>query len=97
MREAIAHKKIFGQQKLNTLEAVGLFFANVFRDYLAAIPRKKLLKNLLAIPSFRYAQFKGAWLGFREDSEPTAELKKRFYYPKGFKEKDLQDIEKARM
>ena len=97
MREAIAHKKIFGQQKLNILEAVGLFFANVFRDYLAAVPRKKLKKNLLAIPTFRFAQFKGAWLGFRQDSEPTAELKKRFYYPKGFREKDLHDNEKTRM
>ena len=83
-REAIAHKRIFGHQKLGILEAIGLFTANVFRDYLAAIPRKKLLRNIFTIPKFRFAQFRGAWLGFRQHEDPTAELKRRFYYPKGF-------------
>ena len=63
-------------------EAIGLFVANVIRDYLAAIPRKKLLRNILTIPKFRFAQFRGAWLGFRQHQDPTAELKRRFYYPK---------------
>ncbi len=82
-REAIAHKMIFGHQKLGMFEAIGLFVANVIRDYLAAIPRKKLLRNIFTIPKFRFAQFRGAWLGFRQHQDPTAELKRRFYYPKG--------------
>lgn len=83
-REAIAHKRIFGHQKMSTLEALGLFLANSARDYLAAIPRRKLLRNVVSIPRFRGAQFYGSWQGFRQDGDPTATLKRRFYYPKGF-------------
>lgn len=83
-REAIAHKKIFGHQKMSAFEAVGLFIANTLRDYIAAVPRRKFLSNILAIPSFRAAQFWGSWNGFRQDGDPTGTLKRRFYYPKGF-------------
>ena len=83
-REAIAHKRVFGQQNMSGLEAVGLFFANTLRDFLAAVPRRKLLRNLVAIPRFRAAQFWGTWKGFRESGDPSATLKRRFYYPKGF-------------
>ena len=84
IREAIAHKKIFGHQKMSAVEAVGLFFANTARDYIAAVPRRRLLRNIAAIPSFRAAQFWGSWKGFRQDGDPTGTLKRRFYYPKGF-------------
>ena len=83
-REAIAHKRIFGHQKMGTLEAAWLFLANTSRDYLAAIPRHRLLRNLVAIPRFRLAQFRGSWQGFRQHGDPTVALKRRFYYPKGF-------------
>ena len=83
-REALAHKQIFGHQRMRSWEAAGLFVANVARDYLAAVPRRRLLQNLVSIPRFRAAQFVGSWQGFRQDGDPTAELKRRFYYPKGF-------------
>ena len=83
-REAIAHKRIFGHQKMGALEALGLFVANSFRDYLAAVPRRRLLRNLAAVPRFRAAQFWGSYQGFKQDGDPTAALKRRFYYPKGF-------------
>ena len=83
-REAIAHKKVFGHQKMGFIEATGLFAANTMRDYIAAVPRWRLLSNLVSIPRFRYAQFRGAWQGFRQHEDPTSELKRRFYYPKGF-------------
>ena len=65
-------------------EALFLFFANTLRDYVAAIPRRRLFNNFLSIPKFRYAQFRGAWMGLRQHEHPTSELKRRFYYPKGF-------------
>lgn len=83
-REAIAHKRIFGDQRMGRLEALGLFLANTGRDYAAAIPRRRLLRNLVSIPLFRGAQFYGTWQGFRQDGDVTAALKRRFYYPKGF-------------
>ncbi|MEM9035823.1 MAG: glycosyltransferase family A protein [Actinomycetota bacterium] len=82
-REAIAHKRIFGDQRMGRLEAFGLFLANTGRDYAAAVPRRKLLRNLAAIPLFRGAQFYGTWQGFRQEGDVTAALKRRFYYPKG--------------
>lgn len=83
-REAVAHKRVFGQQRMWAVEAVGLFLANCARDYLAAVPRRKLGRNLIAIPRFRAAQFIGSWQGFRQQGEPTGALKRHFYYPKGF-------------
>ena len=83
-REAIAHKRIFGHQKMSAFEALGLFFANTGRDYLASVPRRKFFRNVVAIPQFRAAQFWGSWRGFRQDGDPTGTLKRRFYYPKGF-------------
>ena len=83
-REAIAHRRIFNDQHLGALESLGLFLANVGRDYAAAIPRRRLRGNLVAIPMFRAAQHLGAWEGFRTRGEITADLRRRFYYPKGF-------------
>ena len=83
-REAIAHKQIFGHHRMYGLEAVGLFVANTIRDYLAALPQRRLLANLWAIPKFRFAQFWGSWQGFRQVGEPSRVLKRRFYYPRGF-------------
>lgn len=84
-REAIAHRAIFNDQRLGAIEALGLFVANVLRDYLAAVPRRKLWGNVASIPRFRFAQFYGTWQGFRDESSSSAgSLKRRFYYPKGF-------------
>jgi hypothetical protein len=83
-REAIAHRRIFHDQRLGALHAFGLFLANVGRDYLAAVPRRKLLRNLWSIPAFRAAQYFGTWEGFRQQGDVSAELRRRFYYPKGF-------------
>lgn len=82
-REAIAHRRIFHDQRLGAVEAFLLFAANVGRDYLAAAARGRLLRNLIDIPSFRAAQYLGTWEGFRATGPVSAELKRRFYYPKG--------------
>ena len=83
-REAIAHKRIFGAQKMGAIEAIWLFVANTARDYLASVPRRRLFRDFVSIPRFRFAQFRGSWQGFRDDADPTAEMKRHFYYPKGF-------------
>jgi rhamnosyltransferase len=83
-REAIAHRRIFHDQHVNLVSAMGLFLLSVGRDYLAALPRRRLLQNLLAIPRFRAAQYLGTWEGFRHRGDVSSELRRRFYYPKGF-------------
>jgi glycosyltransferase involved in cell wall biosynthesis len=83
-REAIAHRRIFHDQHMNLVSATGLFLLSVGRDYLAALPRRRLLSNVLAIPRFRGAQYLGTWEGFRHRGDVSNELRRRFYYPKGF-------------
>ena len=83
-REAIAHRRIFHDQRLGAFEAFALFVANVGRDYMAAVPRRVLWGNITDIIQFRAAQYYGTWEGFRARGEVTNDLKRRFYYPKGF-------------
>jgi glycosyltransferase involved in cell wall biosynthesis len=83
-REAIAHRRIFQDQHLNLPSAVGLFLLTVGRDYLSAIRRRRLLRNLGSIPAFRAAQYLGTWEGFHHRGDVSTSLRKRFYYPKGF-------------
>ena len=90
-REAIAHRRIFDDQRMGALEALMLFAANVGRDYLAAIPRKQLFKNLIDIPVFRAGQYLGTWEGFRTRGDVSSELKRRFYYPKPLSRRSSAD------
>jgi rhamnosyltransferase len=83
-REAIAHRRIVPDQHLTVSTALGLFLLATGRDYLAAVPRRRLLRNLLAIPTFRAAQYLGTWEGFRHRGDVSTALRRRFYYPKGF-------------
>lgn len=83
-REAVAHKRIFGDQRLAASEALALFLANTIRDYITAVMERDILTNMASIPRFRLAQFVGSYLGFRESEQVTTELKRRFYYPGGW-------------
>lgn len=84
-REAIAHKRLFGDQRMGALEAGALFVANVLRDCAAATLEGELLANATSIPRFRAAQFWGSYQGFRQSGNVEAALKRRFYYPNGFR------------
>lgn len=83
-REAIAHRAIFSDQHLSAPEAIALFAANVARDYVSAVPRRQLVRNFVEIPTFRFAQYLGAWEGYRQKGDTTNDLKRRFYYPRSF-------------
>jgi glycosyltransferase involved in cell wall biosynthesis len=82
-REAIAHRRIFHDQHMSLPSALALFVLAVGRDYLAAVPRRQLLRNVFTIPTFRAAQYLGTWEGFRHRGEVSTALRRRFYYPKG--------------
>ena len=83
-REAIAHRRIFHDQHISMLDALGLFLLSSGRDYLAAAVRRRLWSNLVSIPRFRAAQYLGTWEGFRHRGDVSTSLRRRFYYPKGF-------------
>ncbi|HUG30654.1 MAG TPA: glycosyltransferase family 2 protein [Candidatus Limnocylindria bacterium] len=92
-REAIAHKRIFRDQRMSRLEALRLLAANVASDYMHAARDRKLLGNLLSIPRFRTAQFVGTYEGFAQRGEVPTELRRRFYYPRGIRRKERDESE----
>jgi rhamnosyltransferase len=80
-REAIAYKRIMGQQTMTPWEAAKLFVGNTASDYVHAAREGVLPSNLTSIPSFRLAQFLGAYQGFKDEPMTSEQLKRRFYYP----------------
>jgi glycosyltransferase involved in cell wall biosynthesis len=87
-REAIAHKRIFKDQRMSRPEALRLLVANVASDYLHATRDGKVLRNLISIPRFRSAQFLGTYEGFAQRGDVPAELRRRFYYPRGIRRRE---------
>ena len=87
-REAIAHKRIFKEQSMTRLAALRLLVANVASDYVHATRDGKVVRNLLSIPRFRTAQFLGTYEGFAQRGDVPAELRRRFYYPRGIRRRE---------
>lgn len=83
-REAVAYRRITGHARLGAAEATLLFAASVVRDYMAAAARRRLVGNLVAIPKFRAGQYLGSYRGSARRGDVSRELRRRFYYPKGF-------------
>lgn len=79
-REAMAYARIEGS-KMSLPRAIGLALSNIASDYREAVKANLLRSNALSIPQFRFAQFIGAWQGFREPDHVSARLLERFYYP----------------
>ena len=84
-REAIAHKRIFHDQRMSAFEAMRLLVANTVSDYVHAAQDRLLAVNLASIPMFRAAQFWGTYRGFAQRGEASAVLRRRFYYPHGLR------------
>ena len=80
-REGIAHRRIYGEQRMGALETVGLAAANIASDYRAALREGRLRANLFDIPRFRIAQFVGTYQGFTQEGPVPTLLRQRFFYP----------------
>lgn len=80
-REAIAYARIFEDSTMSFPKAVGLALTNIVSDYVDAARAKRLRANAVGIPLFRFAQFIGAWEGFRSPDNVSSRLLERFYYP----------------
>lgn len=88
-REAIAYARIVEGSEMSLLRAVGLALSNIVGDYIDAAKAKRLRSNVLGIPLFRFAQFIGAWEGFRQPNNLSARLLERFYYPADAQSREL--------
>jgi len=84
-REAIAHRRIYHEQRMSALDAVRLAIGNILSDYYHAVRDGVFVSNLTGIPSFRIAQFWGTYQGFGQRGEAPAQLRRRFYYPHGLR------------
>jgi len=84
-REAIAHRRIYHEQRMGALEAIRLAAGNILSDYYHAARDRVLLSNAASIPAFRIAQFWGTYQGFGQRGAAPALLRRRFYYPHGLR------------
>lgn len=80
-REAMAYARIVDGSTMSLPRALGLALSNIVGDYREAVRVKCLRHNVLSIPHFRFAQFIGAWEGFRKPDLVSSRLLERFYYP----------------
>jgi len=81
-REAMAYKEIFGRTEISLPKAVALATASIAGDTKAALDQRDL-GAMREAASFRVAQFTGAYLGYRTDSDTTRQVVRRMYYPTG--------------
>jgi rhamnosyltransferase len=88
-REAMAYARIVEGSKMSLPSAVGLALSNIAGDYKEAVKAHCLRNNAVSIPLFRFAQFIGAWQGFRAPDHVSARLRERFYYPADAQSDDL--------
>jgi glycosyltransferase involved in cell wall biosynthesis len=94
-REAMAFKKIHPESHFNLYDFVRLTTTNILSDLWHAARDGVLIKNIPSIFWFRFMQFHGTRMGYRESSMVTPQLRETFYYARGRKMKDerKRDVE----
>ena len=97
-REAMAFKKIHAEAHFSVYDFLRLTTANILSDLWHAAREGVLWKNLASIFWFRFMQFHGTRLGYRESSWVTPQLRETFYYARERKkdESEKRDVEPIR-
>jgi len=81
LREGMAFKTIYPQEKFTVIDFLRLFFKNTFIDLLQAKKERTFFKDYSGIIKFRWLQFLGTYLGYHRSGPLTWQLKQSFYYP----------------
>ena len=79
-REAMALRRIYPEANFNLYDFVRLTTINILSDLWHAMREGMLWKNIATIFWFRFMQFYGTYLGHREISLITPQLRETFYY-----------------
>jgi rhamnosyltransferase len=79
-REAMAFKRIHPEAHFNLYDFVRLTTTNIFSDMWHAAREHVLWKNIASIFWFRFMQFSGTRIGYRESALLTPQLRETFYY-----------------
>jgi len=82
LREGMAFKQIYPQEKFSYLEFIHLFLKNSFSDMVEANKQRVLFREFWKILKFRWLQFHGTYLGFKQSGPLNWQLKQSFYYPR---------------
>lgn len=81
-REAMAFKMIYPNEQFNLIDLFKAFFSNAKNDLTIANKDKIIKKVWKSILGFRWNQFYGTYLGYRQSGPLTWQLKQTFYYPR---------------
>ncbi len=94
-REAMAFKRIHSEAHFNLYDFVRLTATNIFSDLYHAARERVLWKNIASIFWFRFMQFHGTRVGYRESGQLTPQLRETFYYARErkMKEEKKREIE----
>ena len=97
-REAMAFKRIHPESHFSLYDFVRLTTTNILSDLWHAAREGVLLKNLVSIFWFRFMQFHGTRMGYRDSGLVTPQLRETFYYARERKSKDgeKRDVEPIR-
>ena len=79
-REGMAFKTIYPESHFNLYDFLRLTAMNTFSDLWYAARERVLWKNLSSIFWFRFRQFHGTRMGYRESGLLTPQLRETFYY-----------------
>lgn len=82
-REAMAFKHLYPEAHFSLYDFVRLTSANILSDLWHAARQHQLWRNFGSIFWFRFMQFHGTRLGYRESGLLTPQLRQTFYYPRG--------------
>lgn len=97
-REGMAFKQLYPEAHFSLYDFLRLTTMNILSDLWHAARVRMLWKHLSSIVWFRFMQFHGTRMGYRETGLLTPQLRETFYYARERKEKDStqRDIEPIR-
>ena len=97
-REAMAFKRIYPESHFSAYDFLRLTTMNILSDLRHAAREGVLWKTIASIFWFRFMQFHGTRMGYRESGLLTPQLRETFYYARARKPNDggKRDVEPIR-
>ena len=97
-REAMAFKRIYPESHFSVYDFLRLTAMNILSDLRHAAREGVLWKTIASIFWFRFMQFHGTRIGYRESGLLTPQLRETFYYARARKPNDggKRDVEPIR-
>ena len=87
-REGMAFKRIHPESHFSVYDFIRLTTTNIISDLWHALREHELLKNFASIFWFRFMQFHGTRMGYRDSGLVTPQLRETFYYARERKPED---------